>query len=114
MRILFTKEAVGIKAGHVVAGVSRRVQTLQIISGSVWLTVEGRSEDHWLSAGDSFAVEPGRLVVVEADKADSCVVRQPTVPQPALAGWRTRLAGLLHRIARRPAAIAPQQVCTCR
>lgn len=73
MRGLFTKQWLAIEAGQAVSGIAGSAQTLRIRHGRVWLTVEGVGHDYWLSAGDSFAVVPGRLVVVEADRNDSCV-----------------------------------------
>lgn len=35
----------------------------RVISGNLWVTMEGSREDHLLSSGDTFAIEgPGRLV----------------------------------------------------
>lgn len=77
MRGLFTKQWLAIEAGRAVSGIAGRAQTLRIRHGRVWLTVEGAGHDYWLSAGDSFAVAPGRLVVVEADRDGSCVEVTP-------------------------------------
>jgi hypothetical protein len=66
MRRLFTTQSLTLEAGQAVSGIAQRPQTLKIVSGRVWVTVEGFSHDYWLSAGDSFPVAPGRLVVVEA------------------------------------------------
>jgi quercetin dioxygenase-like cupin family protein len=30
-----------------------RPSTFKVISGEIWLTIEGRSEDHWLATGES-------------------------------------------------------------
>lgn len=71
MRKLFTKQAITIPAGQTVSGVAVRNQTLRVLQGRVWITVEGISHDYWLSAGDSFTAIPGRLVVAEAHGIDS-------------------------------------------
>jgi len=73
MTNLFTNPGLGIPASQAVSGIASRPQTLQIVSGCVWATVEGVSHDYWLSAGDSLTVTPGRLVVVESNGSDSYV-----------------------------------------
>lgn len=42
---------------------------LLVRRGYVWVTQEGRTEDFWLSAGDSLIVNAGRLLVIEAATA---------------------------------------------
>ncbi|AKJ67337.1 hypothetical protein ABW99_02920 [Pandoraea thiooxydans] len=37
-------------------------QTLQVLRGELWLTVEGHPTDHWLHAGDCIEVHPGELL----------------------------------------------------
>ncbi|HJV74623.1 MAG TPA: DUF2917 domain-containing protein [Noviherbaspirillum sp.] len=73
MRGIFAKQSVTIEAGEAVSGVAGRAQTLHILHGRVWLTVEGVSHDYWLSAGARFPTIPGRLIVIEADQAGSQV-----------------------------------------
>lgn len=73
MRGVFTKQSITMEAGEAVSGVAGRAQTLRILRGRVWLTVEGISHDYWLSAGDRFPAIPGRLIVIEADQAGSRV-----------------------------------------
>jgi hypothetical protein len=67
MRRLFTNESLAIAPGDAVSGVAGQSQTLRVTGGRAWITVEGVSHDYWLSAGDTFAVAPGRLIVIEAD-----------------------------------------------
>jgi hypothetical protein len=71
MRGLFTNQRFAIAAGQAVSGIAKQAQTLRIISGRVWITVEGISQDYWLFAGDTFTATPGHLTVIEADRADS-------------------------------------------
>jgi hypothetical protein len=54
---------------------------VRVLAGRVWLTVEGVPDDHWLAAGESVVVTPGRLVVLEADRASRIVL------SPARAGF---------------------------
>ena len=77
MRILFTNSTLDIKSGVTVSGISNRRETLNVVRGRVWVTIEGSPDDYWLGAGDTFIVEPGKLVVVEAYRGDSQVLLSP-------------------------------------
>jgi hypothetical protein len=70
MRTLFTTSVSLVSAGAVRSGIASRRQTLQIVNGSAWVTIEGEPHDYWMSTGDTLDVSPGRLVVVEASKRD--------------------------------------------
>ncbi|MFK0375295.1 DUF2917 domain-containing protein [Pandoraea sp. NPDC090278] len=37
-------------------------QSLQVLQGLLWLTVEGEPHDHWLRAGESFEIRGGQRV----------------------------------------------------
>ncbi|WP_242559480.1 MULTISPECIES: DUF2917 domain-containing protein [Pandoraea] len=37
-------------------------QSLQVLQGVLWLTVEGEPVDHWLRAGESFEIRGGQRV----------------------------------------------------
>ena len=41
-------------------------QTIRCLSGTLWVTQEGDSRDHLLSAGDEFVIETPGAVVVQA------------------------------------------------
>ncbi|WP_019142159.1 DUF2917 domain-containing protein [Noviherbaspirillum massiliense] len=71
MTDLFTKQAITIEPGEAVSGIAREPRILHVRSGRVWLTVNGNSGDFWLHAGDSFAIPPSRLTVIEADQGAS-------------------------------------------
>jgi hypothetical protein len=77
MRILFTNSTLNIKDGMTVSGVSNHRETLNVLRGRLWVTVEGSPDDHWLGAGDSFVVEPGKLVVIEAFRGDGQILLSP-------------------------------------
>jgi len=79
MRNLFANHSLKIAANHAISGVAEHRQTLRVICGQVWITIEGSVEDYWLSTGESLELTPGRLVVIEADRLDSHV----SVPAPA-------------------------------
>jgi hypothetical protein len=70
MRNLFTNNSSLVNAGAARSGIAWRQQTLQIVNGSAWVTIEGELHDYWLSAGDALDIRPGRLVVVEASNQD--------------------------------------------
>jgi hypothetical protein len=71
MRKVFTDSAITVNSGSAWSGIASRPETLQIVSGSAWITIEGEPSDYWLSSGDTLAIAPQRLVVVEADHGDS-------------------------------------------
>ena len=52
MRILFTNSTLNIKSGMTVSGVSNQRESLSVVRGRVWVTVEGSPDDYWLGAGD--------------------------------------------------------------
>lgn len=68
MRNLFTNDSLILPSGQAVSGIADRAQTMRILRGRVWITVEGISQDYFLQAGDTFTAIPGRLVVVEAEQ----------------------------------------------
>ncbi|WP_277186460.1 DUF2917 domain-containing protein [Caballeronia sp. BR00000012568055] len=35
-----------------------RPQTLHVLRGQIWLTIEGEADDHWLDAGASVELQP--------------------------------------------------------
>ena len=74
-----------LPAGHVVALGSGGGQ-VSILSGSVWLTSSGDPDDHFLGAGESFAVRDSGEIVVETSSRGT----------PALIAWRPRT--LLERV----------------
>ena len=41
---------------------AERPQSLQVLQGLLWLTVEGEHADHWLRAGESFEIRGGQRV----------------------------------------------------
>lgn len=99
MRGLFTNTAMNIDAGQAVSGIAARAQTLRILRGRVWITVEGIAHDYFLHAGDSFTAIPGRLVVLEADRDAGIELVRP-VKQQALRGLISSLAALALRAGR--------------
>jgi hypothetical protein len=82
MRILFTNSTLNIKSGMTVSGVSNQRESLSVVRGRVWVTVEGSPDDYWLGAGDTFVVEPGKLVVVEAYRGDSQILLSSEQDEP--------------------------------
>ena len=92
---LFAKKSLAIPAGETASGVAKRPQTLRIVCGRVWITLEGMPDDHWLGAGDTLDIAVGRLIVVEADKFDSRVDIQLAAAQSnsrRLSAWLGQIA----------------------
>jgi len=71
MQTLFKQQSHTLSGGSVLSGVTEQPLVLKVVSGRVWVTFEGQPEDHWLHAGRSLALLPGRMVVVEADPGNS-------------------------------------------
>lgn len=71
MRELFAKGCVSIDPGQAVSRIADQSRSLRIVSGRVWITIEGELDDYWLGAGDSLTIPAKRLVVIEADKMAS-------------------------------------------
>lgn len=98
MRELFTKDCIRLGAGQAVSGIAATARTVRVSGGRVWITVEGRPEDYWLGAGETFAAEPGRLIVIEA--TDTASTLHCTPPRQRRAGLKLelRLGGRLGRL----------------
>ncbi|MES2535335.1 MAG: DUF2917 domain-containing protein [Pseudomonadota bacterium] len=92
MKNLFARRFYSIGAGQTVSGFARQAQTIHVTCGKVWITIEGMPQDHWLFAGDSLTVPPGRRIVIEADQFDSRV-DFPTGFTRRAFDWRGRLRG---------------------
>ncbi|MBN3742319.1 MULTISPECIES: DUF2917 domain-containing protein [Burkholderia] len=68
---------------------------LQVADGDVWVTVEGRLDDHWLGAGDSLTFEPGVCVWVSAGPRGATFAFGPhaaPVARVVHAWWRPLVA----------------------
>jgi quercetin dioxygenase-like cupin family protein len=75
----------------------RRPERLVVTAGEVWLTIEGRPDDHWLAAGQSFDLPTRARVWVGVGKAGARVQLESVVPvsarlRPLRGGWRGRPA----------------------
>lgn len=92
MLLKFAKESYTIDAGQAVSYKLRRAQSIQIVSGRVWLTVEGQLADYWLNPGEQFTLPAGRRIVIEADgQASQIKLQTPAswrLPRWNLAAWR--------------------------
>lgn len=92
MLLKFAKESYTIDAGQAVSCQVRRAQSIQIVSGRVWLTVEGQPADYWLNPGEQFTLPAGRLIVLQADIQPSQIKWQTPAswqfPRWNLTAWR--------------------------
>jgi hypothetical protein len=103
MRELFTTKSLTIPSGHAVSGIAKEAQTVRILCGRVWITVEGVSHDYWLFAGDTFTLTPGALTVIESDGAASRLAMASAGSRSVLLSLRTQvrhLSVLAQRFAR--------------
>lgn len=97
MTNLFTNQSIALRAGQAASGVASRAQTLRVLRGRAWITVEGVAHDYWLSAGDTFIVPPERLVVIEADRVGGDLAAAVEHRQSALALLTARLRRFAQR-----------------
>lgn len=97
MRDLFATQTRTVAAGQAVSCSAKETRRLRVISGRVWVTMEGVAQDYWLFGGDAIRVAPGVLTVIEADGVDSSV--ELTVVRSESALWKAgrRLLRLLRR-----------------
>ena len=56
---------------------------LEVLEGRIWLTEEGRPEDHFVGAGSHHVVRSGGRVVCEGDAAGLTMFRVSPLPAPA-------------------------------
>ncbi|CAM2172530.1 DUF2917 domain-containing protein [Burkholderia cenocepacia] len=64
---------------------------LEVAEGDVWVTVEGRPDDHWLGAGASLTLLPGMRVWVSAGPRGATFAFGPLAApavRTASAWWR--------------------------
>ncbi|RDK04502.1 DUF2917 domain-containing protein [Paraburkholderia lacunae] len=65
----------------------------KVISGEIWLTVEGDAEDYWLGAGESFELPRGAVAWVSSGEAGARFAlasgseRSAAMPARTLPGW---------------------------
>lgn len=83
MKTLFTREEHTLQAGQMLSGVAVAANSLQVVHGHVWLTVEGELIDYWLAAGDTLLLPAGRRVVLEAEGVASIVKTTSQAKAPA-------------------------------
>ncbi|EIF29874.1 Protein of unknown function (DUF2917) [Burkholderia sp. Ch1-1] len=78
-----------------------RPSIFKVISGEIWLTVEGDSKDHWLAAGESIELPRQAVAWISAGQAGarfalaSGSLRSATRPAPRMPvlNWLPRWLG---------------------
>ncbi|QQC63680.1 DUF2917 domain-containing protein [Paraburkholderia ginsengisoli] len=79
-----------------------RPSTFKVISGEIWLTVEGEHEDHWLAAGESVELPRRALAWISASQGGARfslssgseqVTSTPRLSWPVF-GWLPRWLGV--------------------
>ncbi|ALS62581.1 MULTISPECIES: DUF2917 domain-containing protein [Pandoraea] len=79
-----------LDGGQTVFWQNETPQSLQVLQGLLWLTVEGESVDHWLRAGESFEMRAGQRIWLGTWKDGARLrVSQPTMSLSALPGRPT-------------------------
>jgi quercetin dioxygenase-like cupin family protein len=67
-----------------------RASTFKVISGEIWLTIEGDSEDHWLATGESIELPRRTVAWISAGQAGARFAlasgSERVAPKPML-GW---------------------------
>ncbi|WP_233831855.1 DUF2917 domain-containing protein [Paraburkholderia sp. ZP32-5] len=48
-----------------------RPTIFKVISGEIWLTVEGRHDDHWLATGESIELAKGSVAWISAGSSSA-------------------------------------------
>ena len=76
---------------------ARGPRRLVVMSGRLWLTVSGGTDDHWLGAGEGLTLAASQEVVAEAWPEAEFQLLQPAPKRQRAArparGWRLQLAG---------------------
>jgi len=75
-----------------------RPSIFKVISGEVWLTVEGEHDDHWLAMGESIELPRGAVAWISAGQAGARFAfasgSERAVPKPlfgrSMLAWLTR------------------------
>lgn len=76
-----------------------RPSIFKVISGEIWLTVEGEGDDHWLASGESIELPRRAVAWISAGQAGarfamaSGAERSSTRPVPVL-NWLPRWLGV--------------------
>ncbi|MCC8403670.1 DUF2917 domain-containing protein [Paraburkholderia sp. MMS20-SJTN17] len=78
-----------------------RPTIFKVISGNVWLTVEGEHQDYWLAAGESIELARGSVAWISAERAAARFAlagaserKLPKLPLGwPMPGWLARRAG---------------------
>lgn len=113
MRTLFTTKSLDIPVGQAVSGIAKEAQTLRVVSGRVWITIEGISQDYWLSTGDKLVVPSGQLTVIEAESANSEVEMVHARDRDMLPQLGAQLRLFTQRIAASPSRAKAKPVSSC-
>lgn len=108
MRDLFTKKLVRLDPGGVASGVSAQARILRINKGLAWVTIAGVSHDYWLSEGDALRLQPGRLVVVEAQTVGAAAQTGLEASLEAEHAWSARILQTMRAFLGRRRGARPQ------
>ncbi len=87
MQEQFGSESIGVPRGRTLRIIDGKGALLYVREGEVWLTQEGSTKDHVLSAGQSFRLDRNGMAVVYSFRRSVL----------GLSGRRERSASALHR-----------------
>ena len=72
-----TEELLQLTRGQLVAWEQPRAMRLRVLAGIVWVTRERDLGDHFLHAGDNFALHPRSRTLIQAERETRLIV-EPT------------------------------------
>jgi hypothetical protein len=96
MQIMFTKNSLQLGDGDVTALRLSQPVCLHVITGRVWVTMEGGGTDYWLAAGQRLEMPGPGLLVIESVKQASTLQFSS-----CRASWPVRMALAMRRLAGR-------------
>jgi len=86
------EELLQLSRGQLVAWEQPRAMTLRVLAGLVWVTRERDLGDHFLHAGDSFALRPRDRTLIQAERETRLIVEPAKSDRPGPRSGRGRLA----------------------
>ena len=86
------EELLQLTRGQLVAWEKPHAMRLRVLAGLVWVTRERDLGDHFLHAGDSFALHPRSRTLIQAEREARVIVEPATGNRPGPRSGRGSLA----------------------
>jgi hypothetical protein len=86
------EEVLQLTRGQLVAWEQPHAMALRVLAGVVWVTRERDLGDHFLHAGDSFALHPRCRTLIQAEREARLIVEPASGDRPGPRSGRGRLA----------------------